>query len=84
MCYSCFNHLTVCFSGIVYDDSDEDSEEYDYEDDESSEEDYAPPRNFTGGKWKPSSPVQWGSRTGEREWNVPPASFTGSTTTKHK
>ncbi|XP_066253815.1 uncharacterized protein [Euwallacea similis] len=59
--------------GTVYDESDEDSEEYEYEEDESSEEDYAHPRNFTGGKWKPSSPVQWGGR----DWNIPPPNYTG-------
>lgn len=66
----------------MYDESDEDSEEYDYDEDESSEEDYAPPRNYTGGKWKPSSPVHWNSRGGDREWTIPPPSFTGKHT-KH-
>ncbi|XP_050304904.1 chromosome alignment-maintaining phosphoprotein 1 [Anthonomus grandis grandis] len=62
---------------IVYEDSEDDSEEYDYEDEESSEEDFAPPKYYTGGKWKPSSPVQWNNRPVEREWNVPPPTYTG-------
>ncbi|RZC39262.1 zinc finger protein 62, partial [Asbolus verrucosus] len=55
----------------VYEESDVDSEDYDYDVDESSDEDNhdAPPRNHTGGKWKPSSPVQWQR---PQDWNVPP------------
>ncbi|KAF7288099.1 hypothetical protein GWI33_000152 [Rhynchophorus ferrugineus] len=60
----------------VYEAYDDDSDEYEYDDEESSEEDYAPPRNHTGGKWKPSSPIHWNNRN-DREWNIPPPSFTG-------
>ncbi|XP_060528624.1 zinc finger protein 729-like [Cylas formicarius] len=59
----------------VYADSDEDSDEYDYEDQETSEDEDIPPRNHTGGKWKPTSPIQWSRET--RDWNMPPPTFTG-------
>ncbi|KAH0810320.1 hypothetical protein GEV33_012471 [Tenebrio molitor] len=60
----------------VYEESDVDSEDYDFDVDESSEDDNhdAPPRNHTGGKWKPSSPIQW-SRP--QDWSVPPPTYTG-------
>ncbi|VEN60970.1 unnamed protein product [Callosobruchus maculatus] len=58
----------------VYDESEDDSDDYDYEVDESSSDDQdRPPRNYTGGKWKPSSPIQWS----RNDWNVPPPSYTG-------
>ncbi|CAG9864872.1 unnamed protein product [Phyllotreta striolata] len=58
----------------VYDDSDDDSDEYDYDvDDSSSDDQDRPPRNHTGGKWKPSSPIQWT----KNDWHVPPPNFTG-------
>ncbi|XP_063922310.1 gastrula zinc finger protein xFG20-1-like [Zophobas morio] len=59
----------------VYEESDIDSEDYEYDVDESSDEDNhdAPPRNHTGGKWKPSSPIQWQ----RQDWNIPPPSYTG-------
>lgn len=59
----------------VYEDSDVESEDYDYDVEESSDEENhdAPPRNHTGGKWKPSSPIQWN----RQDWNVPPPSHTG-------
>ncbi|KAJ8917678.1 hypothetical protein NQ315_005125 [Exocentrus adspersus] len=59
----------------VYEESEEDSEEYDYDDESSDEDQDVPPRHFTGGKWKPSSPIQWSRDS--RDWNVPPPSFTG-------
>ncbi|XP_056634937.1 zinc finger protein 585B [Diorhabda sublineata] len=62
----------------VFQESDEDSEEYDYDEDDSSTDDQdGPPRNHTGGKWKPSSPIQWTRNNEGREWNHPPPSFTG-------
>ncbi|KAJ8969590.1 hypothetical protein NQ317_005124 [Molorchus minor] len=62
----------------LYEESDEDSDDYDYDVEDSSDEDQdVPPKNYTGGKWKPSSPIQW-SRTSEgREWNTLPPSYTG-------
>ncbi|KAL3269731.1 hypothetical protein HHI36_008791 [Cryptolaemus montrouzieri] len=59
----------------VYDESEDESEDYEY-DDETSDED-APPRNHTGGKWKPSSPIYWKSMQPERDWRCPPPNFTG-------
>ncbi|CAH0555590.1 unnamed protein product [Brassicogethes aeneus] len=60
---------TLKLDESIYDESGEDSEEFDFEDDESSDEDQEhPPRHHTGGKWKPSSPV---------EWSTPTPSFTG-------
>lgn len=54
-------------------ESEDESVDYDFEDDESSDEDHQfPPRHHTGGKWKPSSPVQW-----TRDWNCPPPHHTG-------
>lgn len=32
---------------------------------------------FTGGKWKPISPIQWSKNAEDRYWNIPPASHTG-------
>ncbi|KAG5898223.1 hypothetical protein JTB14_005599 [Gonioctena quinquepunctata] len=62
----------------AYDDSDEDSEEYDYDEDESSSDDQdVPPKNYTGGKWKPSSPIEWTRSSDTRDWNIPPPSHTG-------
>ncbi|KAJ8968053.1 hypothetical protein NQ314_002492 [Rhamnusium bicolor] len=73
----------------VYEESDDDSEEYDYDVEDSSDEDQdVPPRNYTvlvditknmfqGGKWKPSSPIQWSRNVENREWNAPPPSHTG-------
>jgi hypothetical protein len=60
----------------VYEESDVDSEDYDFDVDESSEDDNhdAPPRNHTGGKWKPSSPIQWNR---PQDWSVPPPTYTG-------
>ncbi|CAG9834172.1 unnamed protein product [Diabrotica balteata] len=61
----------------VYEESEEDSEEYDYEDDDSSSDEDRPPRHHTGGKWKPSSPIQWSRNSDSRDWNIPPPSHTG-------
>ncbi|KAJ8940514.1 hypothetical protein NQ318_009607 [Aromia moschata] len=62
----------------VYEESDEDSEDYDYDVEDSTDDDQdVPPRNYTGGKWKPSSPIQWSRNTETREWNIPPPTFTG-------
>ncbi|XP_030759119.1 uncharacterized protein LOC115884621 [Sitophilus oryzae] len=61
----------------VYDESDDESDEYETEEEDSEEEDYAPPRNYTGGKWKPSSPIQWTTKNENREWAIPPPSYTG-------
>ncbi|KAK9879849.1 hypothetical protein WA026_008353 [Henosepilachna vigintioctopunctata] len=58
-----------------YEESDYESEDYDYED-ETTDED-APPRNHTGGKWKPSSPIYWKSSQPERDSRSPPPNFTG-------
>lgn len=55
----------------IYEES-EDSEDYDFADEESSDDDQdAPPKNHTGGKWKPSSPIQFA------DWSIPPPSYTG-------
>ncbi|CAH1122228.1 unnamed protein product [Ceutorhynchus assimilis] len=72
--------------GAVYKDSEDYSEDDEYDEDESSEEDCAPPRNYTGGKWRPSSPVHWSNntnRSGSRDWNEAPPCFTGGEW-KHK
>ncbi|XP_044753806.1 zinc finger protein 845-like isoform X2 [Coccinella septempunctata] len=58
-----------------YADSDAESEDYELEE-ETSDED-APPRNHTGGKWKPSSPIYWKHSQSESDWRPPPPSFTG-------
>lgn len=62
----------------VYDESDEDSEEYDFDDESDDEESQgAPPRSYTGGKWKPSSPINWvRSATDNSGWRSPPPSHT--------
>ncbi|XP_025836127.1 zinc finger protein 845 isoform X2 [Agrilus planipennis] len=54
------------------DDSDEDDEEEEYAN--------VPPKSFTGGKWKPRSPIQWygvQNQNDDREWNPPPPNYTG-------
>ncbi|CAH1183832.1 unnamed protein product [Phaedon cochleariae] len=62
----------------VFEDSEDESDEFDFEDEESSSDDQdVPPRHHTGGKWKPSSPVQWARSTDSSTWNVPPPTFTG-------
>lgn len=60
----------------VYEESDEDSEEYDFDED-TDEDDIreAPPRSYTGGKWKPSSPINW-NRSDNGDWRSPPPSHT--------
>lgn len=32
---------------------------------------------FTGGKWKPISPIQWSKNVEDRDWSIPPATHTG-------
>ncbi|XP_045473256.1 zinc finger protein 26-like isoform X2 [Harmonia axyridis] len=55
--------------------SEVESDDYDlYE--ETSDDD-APPRNHTGGKWKPTSPIYWKQHQSEHEWRHPPPTFTG-------
>lgn len=62
----------------VYEESDEDSEEFDF-DDETDDEDNqeVPPRSYTGGKWKPSSPINWTRSAADNSgWRSPPPSHT--------
>lgn len=63
----------------VYEESDEDSEEYGFDEESDEEENQeAPPRSFTGGKWKPSSPIGWARPTSSNDtgWRSPPPSHT--------
>lgn len=62
-----------------YEESEEESEEYDSDDESDEEDNHGPPRSFTGGKWKPVSPLHWtppDSSTNERDWNTPPPNHT--------
>lgn len=70
-------------SRITYgDDLDDDSND-DFEDEEEEFEDEDVPTMHTGGKWKPSSPIQWlrpsSSHSDDRNngWENPPPSHTG-------
>ena len=56
------------------DESGDNSEEFYLEDDSDDDNQDNPPTSHTGGKWKPSSPVQW---QGVPAWNVQPSTFTG-------
>lgn len=59
----------------VYEESDEDSEDYDFDDETDDEE--APPRSYTGGKWKPSSPINWARPSNDNSgWRSPPPNHT--------
>lgn len=62
----------------VYEESDEDSEEFDFDDESEDEENQeVPPRSYTGGKWKPSSPINWTRSTADNSgWRSPPPSHT--------
>ncbi|KAF5307075.1 hypothetical protein FQR65_LT07134 [Abscondita terminalis] len=64
----------------MFDDSDEESDELDFDNEDSDyddEDDNAPPRTFTGGKWKPtSSPIPTSSEYSF--WSVPPPHHTGA------
>nr|XP_023016267.1 zinc finger protein 252 [Leptinotarsa decemlineata] len=61
-----------------YDYSEDDSEAFYSDEDGSSTDDQdVPPKNYTGGKWKPTSPVGWSKKSEVRDWRVPPSSHTG-------
>ncbi|XP_031351620.1 zinc finger protein 624 [Photinus pyralis] len=65
----------------LYADSEEESDECDYDDEDSDydeEDDDAPPRSFTGGKWKPTSSPIPNSSGDYNYWNVPPPHHTGA------
>ncbi|KAF5278379.1 hypothetical protein FQA39_LY05868 [Lamprigera yunnana] len=67
-------------SDTIFDSSDEGSDELEYDDDNSDyddDDDNAPPRTFTGGKWKPTSSPIPNSR-GYAYWNIPPPHHTGA------
>lgn len=58
----------------AYDESDEELD-FDSEDESDEEDNHAPPKSYTGGKWKPSSPVHW-TRPSTSEWQTPPPHHT--------
>lgn len=63
----------------TYEESEEESEECDSDEESDEDDNHAPPRSFTGGKWKPSSPLHWmppHSSTNDRDWNTPPPNHT--------
>ncbi|KAK4875516.1 hypothetical protein RN001_011938 [Aquatica leii] len=64
----------------IFEDTDEESDEFDFDDEDSEyddDDDNAPPRTFTGGKWKPtSSPIPTSNEYSF--WNVPPPHHTGA------
>lgn len=62
----------------VYEESDEDSEDFDFDEETDDEENQeVPPRSYTGGKWKPSSPINWTRTSNDNsDWRSPPPSHT--------
>lgn len=57
----------------VYEEYDEYSDDSEYDDEDYYDYEEVP-RTHTGGKWKPSSPLNWNET---RDWNSPPPNYTG-------
>lgn len=68
---------------LTYHDDLDDESNDDFEDEEEEYEDEEVPASHTGGKWTPSSPIQWlrpsSSHSDDRnsDWENPPPSYTG-------
>lgn len=59
-----------------YEESEEELDDSEYEEESEDEDNQAPPRSYTGGKWKPSSPVHWNRPSSSHSWQPPPPGHT--------